>query len=156
MPRCSHIALRVALPVAIGTLGTLSTLLSLPALAQSSSTDTADTSTATTAPADVRDFPQHALRGTLVVGVAPQASLNGQDDRLAPGARIRGADNLSLLPGQLSGQKLLVVYTRDTYRLIKDVWVLRPTEAALLWPETAQQAATWSYHPLTHRWAKPQ
>ncbi|MEY4763376.1 MAG: hypothetical protein RI907_49 [Pseudomonadota bacterium] len=123
-----------------------------PAANVSSQTNQVDVAT----PPDLRDFPLHALRGTLVVGMAPQATLNGTDDRLAPGARIRNTDNLLLLPGTISGQKLLVVYTRDTYQLIKDVWVLRPSEAALPWPETAAQAATWTYNPLTRTWAKPQ
>ncbi len=141
MLRCSALLGTVLLSVLAGH---------VPAHAQATPEDTV------LAPPAVREFPPHALRGALVLGVAPQASLNGKDDRLAPGARIRGADNLLLLPGQIHGQKLLVHYTRDTYRLIKDVWVLRPAEAALPWPETAEQAVTWRYDPLSHRWLKPQ
>ena len=41
-----------------------------------------------------RAFPQNALRGAIVIGVAPEIQLNGAAARLAPGARIRDANNM--------------------------------------------------------------
>jgi hypothetical protein len=117
---------------------------------------TQSTTVDATAPQTVRDFPPNALRGTLQVGMAPVAAINGQDARLAPGARIRGADNMLILSGMISGQKLLVHYTVDSYQLIKDVWVLRAEEAALPWPQTLEEAATWTYNPVARTWSKPQ
>ena len=41
-----------------------------------------------------RAFPQNALRGSLVIGIAPDIVLNGDRGRLAPGSRIRDAANM--------------------------------------------------------------
>ena len=103
-----------------------------------------------------RNFPQNALRGTLAVGTPPEVLLNGQAASLAPGARIRGQDNMVVLSGALVGAKLVVNYTVDTYGLVKDVWILRSEEAAVSpWPVTAQQAQAWSFDPNAQRWTKP-
>ncbi|MEO7056235.1 MAG: hypothetical protein ABI281_08555, partial [Caldimonas sp.] len=50
-----------------------------------------------------RNFPQKALRGALVIGVAPEIALNGKPARLAPGARIRDANNMNVVPGAIFG-----------------------------------------------------
>jgi hypothetical protein len=42
-----------------------------------------------------RAFPQNALRGAIVIGVAPEIQLNGVPARLAPGARIRDGNNMA-------------------------------------------------------------
>ena len=60
-----------------------------------------------------RNFPANALRGELVVLQPPEALLNGGPARLAPGARIRGGDNLLVMSGTLSNQRLVVHYTLD-------------------------------------------
>ena len=49
-----------------------------------------------------RNFPQSALRGAVVFGPAPQIALNGDVARLAPGARIRDTNNMSIVPGASS------------------------------------------------------
>jgi len=103
-----------------------------------------------------RNFPATALRGTLLIGDPPEVALNGKSARLAPGARIRGQDNMVQMSGTLSGAKLLVHYTLDTYGLIKDVWILRPEEAAVRpWPATPEQAEAWTFDPTAQTWAKP-
>ena len=103
-----------------------------------------------------RNFPATALRGTLLIGEPPEIALNGKPARLAPGARIRGQDNMVQMSGTLSGAKLLVHYTVDTYGLVKDVWILRPEEAAVRpWPATPEQAETWAFDPIAQTWAKP-
>jgi len=78
-----------------------------------------------------RAFPQDALRGSLVIGVAPDVVLNGERARLAPGSRIRNADNMVVVPGAVIGGPYLVHYTLDSTGLVKDVWILRPGEAAV-------------------------
>ena len=104
-----------------------------------------------------RSFPATALRGELVLGTLPEASLNGAPVRLAPGARIRGADNLLQLPVSLAGRSLIVHYTLEpTTGLVLDVWILNPTERAREpWPATPEQARAWRFDPAAQTWTRP-
>ncbi len=70
----------------------------------------------------------------MVVIAPPVIQMNGQEDRLSPGSRIRGANNLLVLSGSVIGQNLLVNYVRDPMGLVHEVWVLSPEEAALKLP----------------------
>lgn len=108
------------------------------------------------APAQVqRNFPANALRGEIVVQAPPELLLNNRAARLAPGARIRGADNMLMLSGALVGQRYLVNYTVDTVGLVKDVWLLRPEEAKVQpWPRTPAEAARWVFDPAAQTWTK--
>ena len=90
-------------------------LLALPALAQ-------------TAPA--RNFPTHALRGTLVVTQPPVITMDGQAARLSPGSRIRDTRNMLVMSGALLGQELTVNYTTEQHGLVHNVWILTEAEAA--------------------------
>ena len=104
----------------------------------------------------LRSFPATALRGELVVTAPPEALLNRQPARLAPGARIRDAGNRIVLSGQVVGQKLLVHYTRDTQGNLLDVWLLTPAEAARKpWPSTPAEAAAWRFDGAAQTWRKP-
>ncbi|HET8694637.1 MAG TPA: hypothetical protein VFM33_08230 [Aquabacterium sp.] len=102
-----------------------------------------------------RQFPANSLRGELQITQPPDALLNGQPVRLAPGARIRGGDNLLVMSGAIQGQKYPVIYTIDTYGLLINVWLLREDEAGKLWPKTAEEAASWTFDPVAQTWAKP-
>jgi hypothetical protein len=103
-----------------------------------------------------RQFPADALRGEMVVLQPPDITLDGKPARLAPGARIRSADNMLLLSGNVGdGGKRLVHYTVDPHGLVKDVWVLRDDEARLLWPRNAQEAAKLRFDDVERRWVKP-
>lgn len=103
-----------------------------------------------------RNFPATALRGELRVTQPPEAQLNGRVARLAPGARIRGADNMLLMSGAIVGAPLLVHYTLDTTGLVLDVWVLTPAEAARKpWPVTPEQAQAWRFNPDAQTWTRP-
>ena len=114
------------------------TALALPAAAQSP-----------------RPFPKTALRGELQFGPPPEVAINGQPARLAPGARIRGENNMLLMSGAIVGAKAVVHYTLDPTGLVKDVWVLTPDELANKpWPSTPQEAATWTFNPDAQRWSK--
>jgi hypothetical protein len=149
MPRCLPQACALALAV-----------LACAPLAHAAEDATATITSNTTtvdvnAPQSTREFPLNALRGILQVGLSPEAVINGRATRLAPGVRIRGTNNLLQLPGSVSGQKLLVHYTVDSYQLVKEVWVLRAEEAALPWPETPEQAATWRFDVASKSWIKP-
>jgi hypothetical protein len=103
-----------------------------------------------------RPFPADALRGELVVLQPPDITLDGKPARLAPGARIRSADNMLLLSNSLGdGGKRLVHYTVDPYGLVKDVWLLRDDEAKLLWPRSPEEAAKLRFDDVERRWVKP-
>ena len=103
-----------------------------------------------------RNFPATALRGELVVTAPPEVLLNKRPARLAPGARIRGADNMLLMSGAAVNQRLLVHYTLDLQGQMLEVWVLTPAEAARKpWPVSPQEAASWSFNPSSQTWSKP-
>ncbi len=103
-----------------------------------------------------RNFPATALRGELQLTQPPEALLNGRAARLAPGARIRSADNMLLTSGAAVGTKLLVHYTLDSYGLLHDVWVLTAPEAARKpWPMTLGQAQSWRFNADAQTWSRP-
>jgi hypothetical protein len=76
-----------------------------------------------------RQFPAAALRGMMEVTQPPQILINGQVERLSPGARIKGKNNLIVMSGTLVGQRVLVNYVRNQQGLIQDVWILTDAEA---------------------------
>ena len=82
----------------------------------------------------VRDFPVTALRGKLVVQAPPQITLDGKPDQLSPGARIRNPQNMLVMSATLTGQPLVVNYTRESNGMVHEVWVLTPQEAAIKRP----------------------
>lgn len=103
-----------------------------------------------------RKFPGNALRGELQITQPPEVLLNGQPAALAPGARIRGDNNMIQLSGSLAGPKYVVNYTRDGLGMVKDVWILTPQERAMKpWPVNEQQLATWFFNPDAQTWTKP-
>jgi hypothetical protein len=103
-----------------------------------------------------RSFPKAALRGEVTFGPPPEVKLNGEANRLAPGARIHDADNLLKMSGSLVGQTLVVNYTVDHMGQLHDVWLLTDAEAARKpWPKTAAEAQAWKFDPLTQTWSKP-
>jgi hypothetical protein len=107
-------------------------------------------------PVQGRHFPATALRGQLQFLMPPLVQVNGAPARLAPGARIRGTDNLLILSGTLVGQTTIADYTIDPLGQLHDVWLLSPDEAAKQpWPTTPQQAAQWHFDPNTQTWSRP-
>ena len=79
----------------------------------------------------IRPFPPSAQRGAMLVTAAPELLLNGKPERLSPGARIRGSNNMLVLSAALTGQDLLVNYTREPHGLIHEVWILNAAEAQI-------------------------
>ena len=66
-----------------------------------------------------------------VIGVSatpPVITVNGQPDRLSPGARIRDLNNMLVLSGSLAGKNLYTVYRRDSAGLVHEVWLLTAEE----------------------------
>ena len=76
----------------------------------------------------VREFPKAALRGEMVVQNHPEIVLNGQAERLSPGARIWSATGMLVLSAQLHGQVVTVNYMRENSGLVHQVWVLNSEE----------------------------
>jgi len=77
----------------------------------------------------VRQFPAAALRGVLEVIAPPQVLINGQSERLSPGARIKAPNNLLVLSASLVGQRVVVNYLRDAQGMIHELWILNGSEA---------------------------
>jgi hypothetical protein len=103
-----------------------------------------------------RNFPPNALRGELIVGELPQVAVNGVSGSLAPGARIRGQNNMLQMSSTLVGAKLLVHYTLDTSGQVKDVWILTTEEAAKRpWPRTPLELEKWEFDFGAQTWSKP-
>ena len=97
-------------------------LLGLPALAQTDQS-------AEAAKPNVRQFPAKALRGEMVVLAPPVISIDGKQDRLSVGARIRDVNNNFTLSAPLLNKPLVVNYVRDNTGLVQEVWVLNAEEA---------------------------
>ena len=83
---------------------------------------------------NVRPFPPTAQRGVMVVVAPPIIELSGKADRLSPGSRIRGMNNMLLMSGSVIGQSLVVNFVRNPTGEVHEVWVLTPAEAALKLP----------------------
>jgi hypothetical protein len=81
------------------------------------------------AQAEGRPFPAAAKRGILQVTEPPNLLINGASERLSPGSRIRGENNMLVMSGQLVGQSVLVNYTRNAQGMIHEVWILTAIEA---------------------------
>ena len=104
-------------------------------------------------PAQVqRTFPQNALRGEVSFKVAPDITLNKKPARLAPGARIRGTNNMMVVTGEVTGRTFTVNYTQEPSGLLLDVWILRPEEIKVFWPKTPAEAAKLNFDAVAQRW----
>lgn len=89
--------------------------------------------------AQVRDFPAAALRGVLQVTQPPQILLDGNPDRLSPGARILGPRNELVMSASISGERLVVNYTREPNGMVHQVWLLNQQEAAIKRPGATRE-----------------
>ena len=79
----------------------------------------------------VRNFPEAAVRGTLVITGQGMAEINGKEIRMAPGMRLFNAENALLMLHTVIGQKFTVNYLIEpSTGLLWTAWVLSPAEAA--------------------------
>jgi hypothetical protein len=83
---------------------------------------------------NIRPFPPATQRGVMIVTQPPELVLNDKADRLSPGARIRGTDNMLVMSGSIIGQKLRVNFVREPGGMVHEVWILSDAEAALKLP----------------------
>jgi hypothetical protein len=99
-----------------------------------------------------RNFPQNALRGEVAFKLAPDITLNKQAARLAPGARIRGTNNMMVVTGEVTGRTFVANYTTEPSGLVLDVWILRPEEAKVFWPKSPAEASKFIFDAAAQRW----
>jgi hypothetical protein len=79
----------------------------------------------------VREAPKDVKPAMMAVSATPPViSLNGEEARLSPGARIRDTNNMMVLSGALAGKTVPTVYKRDPIGLVHEVWLLTPEEYA--------------------------
>lgn len=81
----------------------------------------------------VREAPKDVKPGMMAVSPTPPIiQMDGKDDRLSPGARIRDTNNMLVLTGALAGKTVYTVYRRDSMGLVHEVWLLTADEYAKL------------------------
>ena len=89
------------------------------------------------ATSSVRQFPAAALRGEMVVSSAPPViTLDGKPDRLSPGSRIRGIDNMLVMSASLANKTAVVNYLREPAGNVHEVWILNSEEIKLKRPNS--------------------
>jgi len=78
-----------------------------------------------------RVFPANVKRGVLSADVFPQVLINGQMQRLSPGAKIIGKQNTIILTSVLMNNAYTVNYTVDAQGFIDRIWILTDEELAV-------------------------
>ena len=113
-------AARLLLAASFAIFGGLLTSLPAPAQAQMLPTTGA-----------ARNFPEAAVRGTLVVTGQGMAEVNGKSLRMAPGMRLFNAETALVMLHTVIGKKLTVNYVvEQSTGLLLTAWVLSSAEAA--------------------------
>ena len=98
-----------------------SALLALPASAQMQTHDTGQ----------LRNFPDAARRGTLVVTSLYDAEMNGKTIRMAPGVRLLSTGNALVPIHTAIGKPLTVNYVNEVSTgMLLTAWILTPSETA--------------------------
>jgi hypothetical protein len=79
----------------------------------------------------IRQAPKDVKPGVVAVSMTPPIiTVDGKEDRLSPGARVRDRNNMLVLSGQLAGKTLYTVYRRDAAGMVHEVWLLNEEEYA--------------------------
>jgi hypothetical protein len=86
--------------------------------------------TALSVAAAPRNFPANAKRGVMSASIYPQILINGQLQRLSPGAKIMSKQNTITMPSTMMNNTYTVNYTVDDQGLIDKVWILTDEELA--------------------------
>jgi hypothetical protein len=77
---------------------------------------------------DARKFPDKTKLGELIIGVFPEARLNGQAVRFSASGRLINQGNMIVLPSSVFRQTLTVRYEVDFEGNISRAWLLNPIE----------------------------
>jgi len=85
-------------------------------------------SLAVAAQAPPRTIPAETQRGKIAAIEMGAVKIDGKVFRMAPGARIFSANNLTVTPNQVASDAL-VRYQLDGQGQIRTIWILTPEEA---------------------------
>jgi hypothetical protein len=77
-----------------------------------------------------RSFPLNVKRGTISGSIYPQILIDGQIQRLSPGAKIKSKQNMIVMPSSLMSNVFTVNYTIDNLGYVDKVWILTEEELA--------------------------
>lgn len=81
----------------------------------------------------MRNFPSHAQMGVLRIAQIPNAAINGQAIRTAPGFRLFSPDNKLIFAHTVLNQDLQVVFIKEASTdWLLSAWILSPEEIAKL------------------------
>ncbi len=79
----------------------------------------------------MRNFPDAALRGSLVITAASEAEINGRTIRMAPGMRLFSPQNTLVMMHTVLGQQFTVNYLiENSTGMLLTAWILSNAEAA--------------------------
>lgn len=82
-------------------------------------------------PGPLTPFPEAALRGTLSINTASEATLNGKTIRMAPGMRLFSPQNTLVMAHTVLGQTFKVNYVlENSTGMLHSAWILTESEAA--------------------------
>lgn len=80
-----------------------------------------------------RNFPSHAQLGLLRINEIPNAIINGQAIRTAPGFRLFSTDNKLIFAHSVYQKDLQVVFVKEaSTQWLLTAWILSPEEIATL------------------------
>jgi hypothetical protein len=77
-----------------------------------------------------RSFPANVKRGTMSGSIYPQILIDGQIQRLSPGAKIKSRQNAIIMYSSLMNNVFIVNYTIDNLGDVDKVWILTDEELA--------------------------
>ena len=117
MNRCHPVRARLALAAFLSSLALIGVFAPSASLAQESVQ---------------RDVPKDVKLARMTVVQPPLIQIDGKDDRLSPGSRIRNTRNLLVMSASLAGSTVPVVYKRDSAGLVHEVWLLTADEYSKL------------------------
>ncbi len=117
MNRCLFILLSAMLSTLAVAQGQLST--SLPA----------NETVLQTGTPGLRKFPENALRGKIKVVQTPEILMDGKQERLSPGSRIRDTQQRLVMSASITNLEFVVNFTRNSMGEIQEVWILNELEA---------------------------
>ncbi len=84
------------------------------------------------AQAQSRPIPEQARHGTLVLGVFPEARLDGKAVRLGAGARVFDQRNLIVTPASIKDARNYVAFVTGPQNEILTAWILTDAEIEAL------------------------
>ena len=88
------------------------------------------TGLASAAFAQLRTLPQDAERGEIRHVQGMTVTIDGTERQLAPGAQIRDAANLIIVPTAIPSEGAAAKYRLGADGAVRQVWILSPKEAA--------------------------